>query len=79
MWWLSSTRCNQAATSPLEYGWKEEDGCYQVVWFDGDTSPTSLDVCREADLSRESKGEGKQQYAVLVHLPFSLFMLNFWL
>ena len=32
--WLSSTQCNQSALSPLDFGWKQEDGCYRLQWFD---------------------------------------------
>jgi len=60
--WLSSTQCNQSALSPLDFGWKQEDGCYRLQWFDGDISPKSLDVvCSEDDIFEESDGGGKKQ------------------
>ena len=61
-WWLSSTQCNQSALSPLDFGWKQEDGCYRLQWFDGDISRKSLDVvCSEDDIFEESDGGRKKQ------------------
>ena len=56
---LSSTQGTQSTISALESGWKEENGCYRLHWFDGETSPALSDViCNEVDYSQESREEG---------------------
>ena len=42
--WMSSTLQHQPIEVPEEYGWKLEDEKYQIVWFEGDATPKTLDV-----------------------------------
>ena len=34
--WFSSTEPFQPQLSPVDYGWKFEDGKYKINWFDGE-------------------------------------------
>ena len=42
--WISSTRPHPPEMIPLDYGWKDRNGLYGMHWFEGDTSPKSLDI-----------------------------------
>ena len=42
--WMSSTEASPPNTSPLAFGWKLVNGNYKLVWFEGDPSPSSLDI-----------------------------------
>ena len=55
--WISSTRPHSPEMIPLDYGWKDRNGLYGMHWFEGDTSPKSLDiVCCEDDNSENEEG-----------------------
>jgi hypothetical protein len=50
---MSSTHSKQSDLSPLDFGWKQEEGCYRVQWFEGDASPKALDVTYGEDMLLE--------------------------
>uniref|UniRef100_A0A0K2V8Z1 Putative LOC100368669 [Saccoglossus kowalevskii] n=1 Tax=Lepeophtheirus salmonis TaxID=72036 RepID=A0A0K2V8Z1_LEPSM len=37
--WLTATRSTQVGLFPQVCGWKNVNGCYQFVWFEGDSPP----------------------------------------
>ena len=46
--WISSISPNPPSMSPINSGWiLDNDGHYRLNWFEGDMSPSSLDVCTE--------------------------------
>ena len=47
--WISSTTLIQSTLCPLQYGWKEVEGVYRPVWFEGSTSPAYVDLTTNKD------------------------------
>ena len=55
--WLSSTSSFSLVMSPVNYGWKIADTGYQLKWFEGETSPRTLDVvCNDVIADFEEEG-----------------------
>ena len=49
---MSSIEASPPNDSLLDFGWKLVDRNYQLLWFEGDLSPSSLDItykCEEHD------------------------------
>ena len=61
---ISSIDASPPNGSPLDIGWKLVDRNYQLLWFESDLSPVSLNITYECE-----KHDGK--YCILL-LPFSL-------
>eukprot|EP00794_Sanderia_malayensis_P002174 gene2174-2470_t len=47
--WISSTEATPPDVQPTDFGWKLDNGCYRLVWFDGETAPTSLEIVYDKD------------------------------
>ena len=47
--WISSTTLIQSTLCPLQYGWKEVEGVYRPVWFEGSTSLAYVDLTTNKD------------------------------
>ena len=62
--WISSIDASPPNGSPLNIGWKLVDRNYQLLWFESDLSPVSLNITYECE-----KHDGK--YCILL-LPFLL-------
>ena len=60
--WISSIDASPPNGSQLDIGWKLVDRSYQLLWFENELSPISLDITYECE-----KHDGK--YCILL-LPF---------
>ena len=47
--WMSSIKTSPPNDSPLDSGWKLVDRNYQLLWSEGDLSPSSLDIIYECE------------------------------
>eukprot|EP00794_Sanderia_malayensis_P015514 gene15514-17096_t len=47
--WMSSTEATPPDVQPTDFGWKLDNGCYRLVWFDGETAPRSLEIVYDKD------------------------------
>ena len=50
--WISSIEASPPNNLHFDFGWKLVDRNYQLLWFEGDLSPSSLDItykCEEHD------------------------------
>ena len=70
--WIPSIEVPLPNDSPLDLVWKLVGRKCKLLWFEGDLSPSSLDVTYECE-----KNDGK--YCMLLFLFFDyLFFLYFW-
>ena len=74
--WLASIVSDPPHMSPLDYGWKLEEEGYKIQWYEGNASPSSLDiVCREDDSDEVELGGMKLLQLILMHLDDDFFLL----
>ena len=70
--WMSSIEASPPNDSPLDFGWKLVNRNYQLLWFEGDLSSSSLGITYECE-----KHDGT--CCILLLLYFGcLFLLYFW-
>ncbi|KAG1689652.1 Protein disulfide-isomerase TMX3 [Nymphon striatum] len=55
--WASSTSAHPPPEVPEESGWILKDGTYEILWYEGDSSPSILDVCCDNDDEEEMCSE----------------------
>ena len=67
--WISLIETSPTNDSPLVLGWKFVNSNYQLLWFEGDLLPSSLDITCACE-----KHDGK--YCMLLLLFFNCFF--FW-
>ena len=69
--WMSSIEASPPNDSPLDFGWKLVDRNYQLLWFEGDLRPSSLDITYEYE-----KHDGQYGMSLLLFSE-CLFLLHF--
>ena len=69
---MSRIEASRPNDSPRDLGWKLVDRNYQLLWFEGDLSPSSLDITYKCE-----KHDGKYCMLLLSFFDF-LFLLHFW-
>ena len=69
--WMSSIEASPPNNSPLDFGWKLVDRNYQLLWFEGDLRPSSLDITYEYE-----KHDGQYGMSLLLFSE-CLFLLHF--
>ena len=67
--WKSSIEASPHSNSPLDFDWKLVDRNYQLLWFEGDLSLSSLDITYECE-----KHDGK--YCMLLLFSILLHFLT---
>ena len=55
--WESAKNANPPSHNPENCGWKLEEDRYTINWFDGDPSPSSLELVCEKDEEVDSENE----------------------
>ena len=69
--WMSSIEALPPNVSPLNFGWKLVNRNYQLLWFEGDLSPSSFDITHKCE-----KHDGKY-FMLLLSFFDCLFLLHF--
>ena len=65
---MSSIEGSAPNDLPLDFGWKLVDGNYQLLWFEGDLWPSSLDIRYECEIH-------DNKYCMLLLLFFDCLFL----
>ena len=69
--WMSSILPFPTELDPTDYGWQLEDNCYRIQWYNGESSPRTLEiVCEDNQENRyhdpsesAKKGEKEIEYS----------------